>query len=155
LALTITPVTDDLIEDLGRLFSTDRVADDCWCMWFIIPVKEYHAAGHAGNRAALCEVVAQGGLPPGLLAFQAGEPVGWCAVGPRSRYVRALKTATYREAEAESDADAYGWCHVSSCGRRERGGVSRAPEAAVELARKNGAIAIEVSRFRQPETLKR
>ena len=95
MTLTIKSVTSDLIDDLGQLFSTDKVADQCWCMWFIIPVKEFHALGHEGNRASFCELVASSEQPLGLLAYQNDEPVGWCAVGPRSRYVRALKTPTY------------------------------------------------------------
>lgn len=142
MALIIKPVTPDAIEDLARLFATDAMTDACWCMWFIIPVKAFHAAGHAGNCASFCDLAATSELPLGLLAFQDDEPVGWCAVGPRERYVRAMKTPTYSAAPAEPNI----WfvpCFYVRPGMR-RGGVSKALlDAAVELARANGATAID------------
>lgn len=144
MALTIEAVTSDLIDDVGRLFSADKLADKCWCMWFITPVKDFHAVGHEGNRARFCELVANSDQPPGLLAYQNGEPVGWCAVGPRSRYVRALKTPTYSGGEVRKDSDI--WLVPCFFVRKDaRGaGVSRALlEAAVNLAKDNSATAIE------------
>ena len=144
MTLTIKPLTSDLIDELGRLFSTDRVADTCWCMWFTIPVKDYHAAGHAGNRASFCELALHSQGPLGLLAFQDQEPVGWCAVGPRARYIRALKTPTYRGGDAEDDSGV--WMVPCFFVRKDmRGsGVSRALlEAAIELAKEQGATAID------------
>ncbi len=144
MALTVEAVTPDRIEDLGRLFSTNEVADRCWCMWFIRPVKEFHAVGREGNRASFHELVANHQHPPGLLAYRDGEPVGWCAVGPRSRYIRALKMPTYRNREGSGDSDV--WLVPCFFVRRDarRTGVTRALlEAAVRLAREGGATAIE------------
>jgi GNAT superfamily N-acetyltransferase len=142
--LRIEKVTSALVDDAAKLFGTDKVTDDCWCMWFIIPVKDFHAAGSEGNRASFCELVARDDLPPGLLAYRDDEPVGWCAVGPRSRYVRALKTPTYRESAADGKPDV--WLVPCFFIRKDaRGeGVSRALlEVAVNHARENGAAAIE------------
>ena len=146
--LTIRPVTSKLIDDVGRLFSADKLANNCWCMWFIIPVKEFHAIGSEGTRAKFSELAANSNHPLGLLAYQANEPVGWCAVGPRSRYVRALKTPTYRERETGNDSDV--WLIPCLFVRKDmRGtGVSRPLlEAAVKLAEENGATAIEAFPF--------
>jgi GNAT superfamily N-acetyltransferase len=144
MTLTIQTVTSASVEDLGKLFSTEQVADACWCMWFIIPVKDYHAAGHAGNRARFSELAAHSKEPMGLLAYQDGEPVGWCAVGPASRYVRAMKTPTYSAGKAGPEAGT--WFVPCFFIRKDaRGsGVGRALlEAAVRLAQENGATAIE------------
>jgi len=144
MTLTIKLLTSDLVSDLGRLFSTDQVADSCWCMWFIVPVKEYHARGNEGNRASFSELVAASDKPLGLLAFQDEEPVGWCATGPRSRYVRALKTPTYRGGDPESDSDI--WlvpCLFVRKGLRGRRVSQALLEAAVDLAKECGATAIE------------
>jgi GNAT superfamily N-acetyltransferase len=144
MTLTIEPVTSDRLDDLGGLFASDKAADDCWCMWFIIPVKAFHAAGREGNRASLQALAAASPQPLGLLAYRNGEPVGWCAVGPRARYARALKTPTYAGAPAEPDATI--WfvpCFFVRASVRDSG-VSRALlQAAVELARASGATAIE------------
>lgn len=143
MTLTIKPVTSSLIGDVAQLFSSDKVADDCWCMWFIIPVKEFHAVGHAGNRASFCELVANSREPLGLLAYQNDQAVGWCAVGPASRYVRALKTPTYG---TNRNQETGVWLVPCLFIRKDtrRAGVSRALlEAAVQLAQENGATAID------------
>jgi GNAT superfamily N-acetyltransferase len=144
MTLVIKPVTGNLIDDLARLFSTEKVAKDCWCMWFIRPVKEFHSAGSKGNRAMFCELAAESSQPLGLIAYQDNEPVGWCAAGQRSRYVRALKTPTYRERGLGQDSDV--WLVPCIFVRKEMRskGVSKALlNSAVELARKNNATAIE------------
>lgn len=143
--ITITALNPDRIDDLGRLFGTYEVTDRCWCMWFIIPVKEYHAAGGEGNRASMTQLVAESELPMGLLAYNdAGEAVGWCAVGPRARYVRALKTPTYRGGEVEDDTNV--WlvpCFFTRKDARGEGVTNALLEAAVDLAAQNGASAVE------------
>ncbi len=144
MTVTIKAVTSTVIDDLGRLFATDTVADTCWCLWFITSVNAFHAGGHAGNRANFCELAARSDQPLGLLAYRDGEPVGWCAVGPRSRYVRALKTPTYRGAADDHDDDV--WLVPCFFIRKDarRAGVSHALlEAAVSLAEDNGATAID------------
>jgi GNAT superfamily N-acetyltransferase len=143
MSFRIEKVTSNLLDDMAKLFSTDRSTNDCWCMWFIIPVKEFHEAGSAGNRAKFCQLVASSDLPVGLLAYQDGEPVGWCAVGPRERYARAIKTSTYRGGEAE-DGDI--WlvpCFFVRKDARGQAVSQRLLEAAVDLAKENGASAIE------------
>lgn len=142
--LRIEKVTSDFIDDVAKLFNRDKATNGCWCMWFIIPVKDFHAAGSTGNRASFCNLLAKSEHPLGLLAYHGEEPVGWCATGPRSRYVRALKTPTYRGGDMESDSDI--WLVPCLFVRKDaRGhGVSHALlEAAVDLAKENGAAAIE------------
>ncbi|MGH6919207.1 MAG: GNAT family N-acetyltransferase [Geminicoccaceae bacterium] len=144
MAFRIEPITGDLIDDMGRLLSTDRAACGCWCMWFIIPVKDYHRAGSAGNRASFCDLMASSEQPLGLLAYQEGEPVGWCAVGPRSRYGRALKTPTYQGRDPREDDSV--WLVPCFYVRREarRAGLGETLlQSAVGLANEHGARAIE------------
>ncbi len=152
MTFTIQAVTSDVLDDVERLFATDTVADACWCMWFIIPVKEFHAVGHEGNQAAFCALATRSDQPLGLLAYRDGEPVGWCAVGPRARYVRALKTPTYRGAAGDQDDDI--WLVPCFFIRKDarRAGVSRVLlEAAVKLAQEHGATAIEGFPFSGPK----
>lgn len=144
MTLRIEALTHDLIDDLQRLFASDAVADHCWCMWFILPVKQFHAAGHAGNRASFGALMAADEQPLGLLAYHREQPVGWCAVGPRERYVRALKTPTYRAGGARHEAGIWLVPCFFVRNDAQRMGVSRALlEAAVELAQTHGATAID------------
>lgn len=141
---TIRTVTTERIDDLGQLFATNGVATQCWCMWFIIPVNAFHAAGQEGNRGGLHALAASSPEPLGLLAYHEGNPVGWCAVGPRSRYVRALKTPTYKSAAGDQDANI--WlvpCFFVHPDARRTGVTRVLLEGAVRLATEHGATAID------------
>ena len=89
-------VTSALLDDLNSLFCMNKFAEKCWCMWHIISVKAFHAGGAEQNRAQLTQLALTENAPIGILAYQGNEPKGWCAVGPRERYARAIKTPTYR-----------------------------------------------------------
>ena len=45
MSFRIEKVTSNLLDDVAKLFVTDQTTNDCWCMWFITPVKEFHEAG--------------------------------------------------------------------------------------------------------------
>lgn len=144
MAFRIEPITSDMIDDIGRLLATDRAAGGCWCMWFIIRVKDYHRAGSGGNRASFCALMASSAQPLGLLAYRADEPMGWCAVGPRSRYVRALKTPTYQGRDPSEDDSV--WlvpCFFVRRDARRAGLGVMLLQSAVGLANEHGARAIE------------
>lgn len=79
------PLTPDQFDDLGSLFCANASAGHCWCMWFLIPVRTFHANGSAGNRAAFTELAVADPLPMGLLARRNGEAVGWCATTRAAR----------------------------------------------------------------------
>ena len=89
----------------------------------------------------------ESGTTSGLVAYLDGEPVGWCAVEPRTAYAGLVRN--YRvpwEGRDEDKADDSVWavtCLFTRAGFRKRG-VSRAlARAAVDFARERGARAIE------------
>jgi GNAT superfamily N-acetyltransferase len=76
-----------------------------------------------------------------------GEPVGWCAVEPRTAYEGLVRSSRVPwDGRAEDKTDDRIWavtCLFTRTGFRKRG-VSRAlARAAVEFARERGALAIE------------
>ena len=83
----------------------------------------------------------------GLVAYLDGEPVGWCAVEPRTAYPRLLlKTRVPWEGRAEDKADDSVWavtCFVTRTGFRRRGVSRSLARAAVDFARERGARALE------------
>jgi hypothetical protein len=89
-------LNSNLIEDIEKLFGSDKVTQGCWCMWFIIRVKDYYDNGSEGNHKLFINMVQDSKDPMGLLAYVDGEPVGWCAIGPRKRYIRAINTPTFK-----------------------------------------------------------
>jgi len=95
--LTIHPVTPDRWDDLEHCFGAHGASGNCWCTWWVLTAREFDATAPQGRRAILRRLVADG-EEPGLLAYLEGEPVGWCAVGPRERYARMMssRSRTFR-----------------------------------------------------------
>lgn len=142
--IEVKHVADDVVADAEAFFGTSPGSAGCFCQWFIIPVTEYHAGGGEANRKRFRRMVDENPLPVGLLAYVDGEAAGWCATGPRSRYARALKVPSFKGRDASEDDSV--WLvpcfYVRNDVRRQ--GVSRALlDGAVDLARSNGARAIE------------
>ena len=91
-------------------------------------------------------MAAASSTPMGILASQAAEPVGWCACGPRSRYVAATAPRNKIMRNRARDEDEIVWllpCFFVRAGRRGQGVIHALICAAVELARGKGASAIE------------
>jgi len=87
-----------------------------------------------------------GSTPMGILAFSAGEPAGWCACGPRSRYAAATSPRSPIMRNRAPSEDGSVWllpCLLVRAGDRGRGITHALVRAAVELAGREGASAIE------------
>jgi GNAT superfamily N-acetyltransferase len=54
-------------------------------MWWRLTRREFEERKGEGNRRALKAIV-DGGQVPGILAYLAREPVGWCSVAPRGEF---------------------------------------------------------------------
>ena len=110
--IEVRPLTRELLPDLEALFNTSRETYGCWCMWFIIPYKEYHANGPEGNRQRFIDLMEATPFPIGLLAYREGEVVGWCAAGPRSRFVRALGVPSFKGRDPSEDDNELSLIHI-------------------------------------------
>jgi GNAT superfamily N-acetyltransferase len=110
--------------------------------WASVPVEE---RAHRLLEQTDCGR-AESDATSGLVAYLDGEPVGWCAVEPRTAYLRLLRTRVPWTGRAEDKTDDGIWavtCFVTRVGFRRRG-VSRAlARAAVDFARERGARALE------------
>ena len=85
--LTYHPLTPDRWRDFETLLGPKGAYGGCWCMeWRNTPAEQKARKGE-GNRRAMKDIV-EAGPPPGLLAYDGGVAVGWCAVAPRSVYTR-------------------------------------------------------------------
>src|SRR5687768_12179837 len=83
--LTFHPLTAERWPDLERLFGVRGACGGCWCMVWRLPRSTWEKQKGEGNRRAFEQVVKKG-IPPGILAYSGDEPIGWCAVAPRSAY---------------------------------------------------------------------
>jgi GNAT superfamily N-acetyltransferase len=138
--LTIHPLTPERWPDFEKLFGRNGACAGCWCMWWLLTRKEWTAQKGNGNRKAMRALV-RSDHKPGLIAYADGEPVGWCAVSPRERYVR-LKSS--RVLQPVNDQPVWSvTCFFVARQYRRRGITVALLKAAAKFARKHGASILE------------
>lgn len=140
--LDIRPVDPQRWEDLETLFGPNGAYANCWCTWFLLSGKEWSATDGEQRRDVIRSQVS-GGHEPGLLAYDDGQPIGWCAVGPRARYARMMspRAKVYRRID-----DLPTWvvnCFYVHRDHRHSGVAGALLEAAVEYAFQHGAEIVE------------
>jgi GNAT superfamily N-acetyltransferase len=140
--LEVYPLTADRWPDLESLFGPEGAYRGCWCMWWRVPAKAYEQNIGSGNRDALKWLVETGHIP-GLLAYAAGEPVGWCSLGPRAEYGRfpSMSSPAFKPVD-----DQPVWsivCFFIAAGHRGQGVASHLLQAAIGYAAEQGAQILE------------
>ena len=150
--IDVVPANAASCQDLKAVLGTRGPASRCQCQRYKLAPRETFAAVPVEVRVERLHQQIGCGEPgaevtSGLVAYLGDDPVGWCAVEPRSSYaglVRAYKVAW--EGRDEDRADDTVWavtCLFTRAGFRRRG-VSRAlARAAVDFARERGARALE------------
>ncbi len=153
-AISIVPANEASWEDLEAVFGTRGDASKCQCQRYKTRATDWDiawASVPAAKRARRLREQTRCGQPEaqttsGLVGCLDGEPVGWCAVEPRTNYVRLQNKPLVWAGRAEDKHDDGVWavtCFVTRPGFRRRG-VSRAlARAAVDFARRRGARAVE------------
>jgi GNAT superfamily N-acetyltransferase len=145
--IDVQPATADRWGDLVAVFG--RRGEDpawCWCRLFLRPRTAEPAASGAApdNRGALHEEITRAVVPPGLIAYVDGQPVGWTRVGPRSAFPGVKGNRALAGILTEDDPGAWWVTCFSVDGRCRRSGVGLALlQAAVQFARQHGATAVE------------
>jgi len=82
----------------------------------------------------------------GLVAYLGDEAVGWCAVAPRSIYIRLRNSRMVWSGRQEDPDDESVWtvsCFVTRRGYRKRRISYALARASVDFARERGAKAVE------------
>ncbi len=83
--LRFLPLTRSRWRHLETLFGERGACGGCWCMFWRLARSRFESQKGAGNRRAFKKLVDTGALP-GILAYRDGQPIGWCAFGPRDAY---------------------------------------------------------------------
>ena len=149
--VSVVPANEASAEDLRAIFGDRGYAAYCQCQRYKMHNwAEWRSVGVWQRMERLQEQTRCGDptarTTSGLVAYLDGEPVGWCAVEPRTAYARLLRTPvpwTGRNEDKEDDGVWAVICFVTRAGFRRRG-VSRAlARATVDFARERGARALE------------
>ena len=146
----VVPANRASWEELQAVFGTRGYAARCQCQRFKIGNLDW-SSGALGERGTRLREETACGSPrsrrtSGLVAFLAGEPVGWCAVEPRVAYRRLLGMHGWRKGRDEDPADDRVWaitCFITRAGYRRRGITYALAAAAVDFAGRRSARAIE------------
>jgi GNAT superfamily N-acetyltransferase len=150
--LTILPANRASWTDLQTIFGTRGPAAECQCQRFKLQPRESFGSFPVEERAFRLREQTNCGHPrarttSGLVAYVADEPVGWCAVEPRTAYpglLRVYRVPWVGRDEDKSDASVWAvTCVFARAGYRRRGIGNALVEAAVDFARRRGARALE------------
>jgi GNAT superfamily N-acetyltransferase len=138
--LAFHPLIPKRWPDFVRLFGEGGVGGGCWCMGWRLPRAQYLRQKGEPNKRAMQKLV-RAGPPPGVLAYDGDEPVGWCAVAPREQYVALGRSASRRPIDGDGV-----WsitCVYVARSHRRRHVSSQLIAAAVAFARSKGAKIVE------------
>ena len=150
--MRIVPANEARWEDLQAVFGTRGDTARCWCQRYKMQPRESWASVGAEELAFRLREQTDCDHPrsrstSGLVAYVDDEPVGWCAVEPRSQYARLLRnTRVPWEGRSEDKTDDGVWavtCFVTRAGFRRRRIMYALARGAVEFARRRGARALE------------
>lgn len=138
--IEMRPLTPDRWSDLEALFGPAGGCVGCWCMFWRAGSAEYREGKGEGNRRALRTLVESGEVP-GLLAYDGGHAVGWCAIAPREEYSRLARSRTLRPVDERAV-----WsvpCFFVAKSHRRRGMVATLLRGAIGYAGSRGATIVE------------
>ena len=148
--LSIVSANEASWDDLRAIFGVRGYAAYCQCQrfksgphgWTDLPMEvrmeRLREQTHCGDPKAR--------TTSGIVAYLDGEPVGWCAVEPRTAYPRLPPARVAWKARGEDKDDESVWavtCFATRAGFRRRG-ISRAlARATIDFARARGARSLE------------
>ena len=148
----IAPANESPWEDLQRVLGSTASARRCHCQRYKLARGESFARLGPDELAHRLRSQTDPDTPDspgttGLLAYAGTDPVGWCAVQPRTEYAGLLRVSKVPwEGRAEDKTDDGVWavtCFVTRAGCRKRGVASALACAAPEYARAHRARALE------------
>ena len=138
MVIEVRPATD--FDDVRTLVGPKRAdATVCWCLSYRIPSQQNISLRGEERGELVRQLVAQD-PPPGVLAYDGGEPVGWAAVHPRAD----TSFARNRRIPCVDNQDVWSvWCLRVRPGHRRKGISHYLLAGAVDMARSYGAPSVE------------
>lgn len=138
--LRFHPAAPSRWKDVEALFGARGACAGCWCMWWRLPRSDWNRGKGPGNKRALRRIVASGAAP-GVLAYEAARPVGWCAIAPREVYSSLERSRTLKRLDDEPVWSVT--CFFVAKDWRHRGLSVRLLEEACAFAKRKGARIVE------------
>ncbi|ESW77145.1 MULTISPECIES: GNAT family N-acetyltransferase [unclassified Mesorhizobium] len=143
---TIAPLVPELWADFEDLFGRQGACYGCWCTHFRLSPAARRASNRERNKDHIKARI-EAGPPPGLLAFEGGQAVGWMQIGPRADVPEWNNQGRGSAPIDPADASDPGvWaisCFFIRTKARGKGLSHRLVQGGIEFARQNGARLIE------------
>ncbi len=139
-SFTFEPLTPERWDDFETLFGPRGACGGCWCMFWLVSGSEYERQKGQGNKQAMQGIVFYG-KPPGILAYSAGKPAGWCALAPRPVYKRLERSRILKPVDDQPVWSVV--CFFVGKAFRRQGLTVELLKAAVQYAAANGAHIVE------------
>ncbi len=139
MAIEVLPATE--FDDVKLMLGPRRPdANVCWCLSYRLTSSKENRELIGRARGEHVRQLVRQNPPPGVLAYDGDEVVGWAAVHPRAD----TSFARNRKIPHVDDLDVWSvWCIRVRPGHRRTGISHHLLAGAVEFARANGAHAIE------------
>lgn len=132
----------DVFEDVREVIGPKRPdANVCWCLSYRIPSKQNNEL-RGPARGKLVAKLTRQDPPPGVLAYDGDEPVGWAGVAPRAD-LNSFARANSKIPHIDDLPVWTVWCFRTKAGNRGRGIAHVLLAGAVEFARSYDAPVIE------------
>jgi len=134
------PLTLERWADFVDLFGPRGAYSGCWCMWWRCTRREFERNQGVGNKQAMRKLLETGAVP-GLLAYQKGQVIGWCAVAPRAELTSMNRSPVLKLLD-----DRPVWsisCFFVNKSYRGRGVATGLLEAAKKYVREQGGQCVE------------
>lgn len=142
----IVPLTADLWPDFEDLFGKQGACYGCWCTFFRMPPKARRDNSGADKKAFIKARIEEG-PPPGLVAFEGDQAVGWMQIGPRADVPEWNNTArSSAPLDRAEKADPAVWaisCFFLRASARGAGLTHQLVAAGIDFARQNGAAKLD------------
>ncbi|MER9225905.1 GNAT family N-acetyltransferase [Mesorhizobium sp. M0664] len=143
---TIAPLVPELWADFEDLFGRQGACYGCWCTQLRLSPAARRASNRERNKDHIKARIGAG-PPPGVLAFEGGQAVGWMQIGPRADVPEWNNQGRGSAPIDPADASDPGvWaisCFFIRTKARGKGLSHRLVQGGIEFARENGARLIE------------
>jgi GNAT superfamily N-acetyltransferase len=148
--IRVVPANEASWDEVCAVLGDRGDAARCQCQWFKIPQRDWRDVpvderAHRLRVSTECDDT-DAPATSGLVAYVDDEPAGWCAVEPRSAFVRLRDMRVPWSGRDENPDDDGVWavtCFVTRAGYRRLGVMDALALATVEHARARGARAVE------------
>ncbi len=140
-SLTVAPATADRFDDVATLLAPRRPeVPACWCLTYRVTSSEFSRL-RGEERPARLRSFFHASLAPGVIAYDAAQPVGWCAFGPRSEMGRLQRSKTIPRVDDLPVVSIV--CFVVRADHRRQGVARTMLVAATDYLREQGVQTVE------------